>query len=314
MHSTGVAIASLLVAAASVWGIALDPSVAIAVLALAVAIIGVPHGGLDHWTGRRLLRDRFPRLWVSIFFGGYLFVATAVLFGWRFSPSLTAVTFFLLSAWHFGVEDKMSSGPPNFRHHLTAIAVGGLVIWIPSLFQPASFVSVLETVIVGDINLSASTIVQLTQWIALVAVPIAIALTARDLAFGMNRQRAWRNISFGILFATTDVLISFGIYFCGWHSVRGLQRLAQDHDKSLQQLVWSVLPLSAAAVVLAGAGMWFWSSGQGMSDAVSRTLFLSLSAIAVPHLLLHGPIVQRLGTSLRREVKRIDGGSLEVSP
>ena len=203
MHSTGVAIASLLVAAASVWGIGLDPSIAIAVLALSVAVIGVPHGGLDHWTGRRLLRDRFPRLWVSIFFGGYLFVATAVLVGWRFSPSLTAVTFFLLSAWHFGVEDQLSSEPPNFRRHLTAIAVGGLVIWIPSLFQPASFVSVLETMIVGDINLSASTIVQLTQWIALVAVPIAIALTARDLAFEMNRQLAWRNISFGILFATT---------------------------------------------------------------------------------------------------------------
>ena len=38
--------------------------------------------------------------------------------------------------------------------------------------------------------------------------------------------------------------------------------------------------------------MWFWSSGQGVSEATSRTVFVALSAMAVPHLLLHGPITE----------------------
>ncbi len=314
MHSTGVAIVSLLVAATSVRGISVEPWVATAVLALAVAVVGVPHGGLDHLTGRRLLRNRFPKLWVPIFFTVYLLVAACVLVGWSLSPSLTAVTFFLLSAWHFGVEDQMNVGQRNFRHHFLAIAVGGLVIWIPSLFQPANFLSAIETVIVSEIKLSAASVLQMTQWIAMVAVPIAIGVTALDLASGLNVQRSLRNISLGTLFATADVLISFGIYFCGWHSIRGLQSLAREHDKSFRQLFWSVLPLSTAAVVMAGAGMWFWSSGQVMSDAVSRTLFLSLSAIAVPHLLLHGPIAERLSKSLQEDTKRIDDRCVEASP
>ncbi len=101
-----------------------------------------------------------------------------------------------------------------------------------------------------------------------------------------------RNTSFSVLFAVTDVLISFGIYFCGWHSIRGLVRLAKNHGMSPLQLASATAPLSLGAIGLAGLGMWFWSSGQGVSEATSRTVFVALSAMAVPHLLLHGPITE----------------------
>jgi len=54
------------------------------------------------------------------------------------------------------------------------------------------------------------------------------------------------------------------------------------------ELLFAVLPLSLAAIGLAGAATWFSSSGRELSAELSRSLFIGLSAIAVPHLFLHG--------------------------
>ncbi len=40
-----------------------------------------------------------------------------------------------------------------------------------------------------------------------------------------SQVRATLSLSFLLLFAVADPLIGFVIYFCGWHSMRGLFRL-----------------------------------------------------------------------------------------
>jgi hypothetical protein len=73
-------------------------SVLVYVAAVLVAILGVPHGGLDHWTGRRLLASRFRDSWWLMFFPGYLAVGVAVAASWFVFPLATVIGFFLLSA------------------------------------------------------------------------------------------------------------------------------------------------------------------------------------------------------------------------
>ena len=258
-------------------------------LALAVAIVGVPHGGLDHLTGRRLLAARFPRTWALVFFPAYLAVALVVVIGWNVVPLLTALGFFLISAWHFGLEDDHGEFSSKLVRGVVVTSIGGMVIWIPVLTQASQVQSLLMSILPSEFAASAAEIVETTAWIAMVMLPIAAVVIARDFASATSRGRAIRNISFAGMFATADVLLSFGIYFCGWHSIRGLWRLAQENGMSLSQVVRSAMPLSIGAVSLAAIGMWFWSSGQTPSDAITRTLFISLSSMAVPHLLLHGP-------------------------
>ena len=76
-----------------------------AVLALLVALIGLPHGAGDH----RLARSRFePFLgpgWWGVFLVGYLAIAAAVVLGWVVTPAATIILFFFASAWHFGQEE-----------------------------------------------------------------------------------------------------------------------------------------------------------------------------------------------------------------
>lgn len=289
MHSTGVAIACSLVAAASVIGVSVPSSWTLIGLTASIAIVGVPHGGLDHLTGRKLLANRLKSMWPLVFFPAYFTVALLVVAGWFLLPLITAVVFFVISAWHFGFEDDRNRLQSAIADIIASVAVGGLVIWIPMLTQAERVGSILQSIVPSGLSVSVSAIINNSQAMAYVFVPVAVFVIARDVMSG-KLSRALRNTSFSVLFALTDVMVSFGIYFCGWHSIRGLARLARDHGMSPLQLASATAPLSLGAIGLAGLGMWFWSSGQGVSEATSRTVFVALSAIAVPHLLLHGPI------------------------
>lgn len=284
-HSTSITALSLMVATASVFGFAASSSWTLFLLAAAVAIVGVPHGGLDHWTGRELLEVRLGSLWGVVFFGAYLATSAVVAFGWLYVPLATAIAFFIISGWHFGMEDERGEVSHPLARHFSTIAVGGLVVWIPSLVQPDRMSEILRAVVpAGFFKVPA--IILATQAISICMAPVATLIVVRDLITG-KRERAARNFAFALLFALSDPIVSFGIYFCGWHSVRGLHELAKTHHKTLTEIAAAVAPMSIGAIVLALVGMGFWSSGQAVSDATTRTLFISLSAIAVPHLLLH---------------------------
>ncbi len=289
MHTTAAVIACSLVIAASVLGVSVPSSWALIGLSTSIAIVGVPHGGLDHLTGRKLLADRLESRWPLVFFPLYLAVALLIVAGWFLLPLVTAVLFFVISAWHFGLEDDRSQLQSTVADNIASVAIGGMVIWIPMLTQTERVGSILQSIVPAGLSVSVHAIIGTAQAIACVLVPVATLVIARDAARG-EMSRAVRNISFCVLFAVTDVLFSFGIYFCGWHSIRGLVRLAENHGLSPLQLASATAPLSLGAIGLAALGMWFWSSGQGVSEAASRTLFVALSAMAVPHLLLHGPI------------------------
>ena len=291
MHTTGVIVASLSMTVASVIGITI-PSLRVGmVLIVGVAFIGIPHGSLDHLTGRNLLSRQFPKSWSFIFFAAYLAVALIVVLGWYAFPVITAVGFFMISAWHFGLEDErrqLNGGPSE---HLFAIAIGGLAIWIPMLSQPERIRSILAEIIPADLVAAADTAVSLTVGISWILLPIVAIVLTRDLLEGQF-SRVIRNLSFIAMFAFVDVLISFGVYFCLWHSVRGLRRLADEFAMTPAQLAVAAIPMTLGAFLLAALGGFYWSNGQAFTAATNRTLFLALSALAVPHLLLHGPVTQ----------------------
>jgi len=295
LHSIGITALSLVVAAASIFGPPVESVWILISLVAAVAIIGVPHGGLDHLTGRKLLENRFLLPWQFVFFPAYLMTAAVVAGGWFWLPLVTAVGFFLVSAWHFGMEDERPIFQSSLLDHVSALAVGGMIIWVPVLAQTVRITEILETIVPSDL-FSIPRVMLATQLIAYLLLPMATFVIIRDVILH-NWQRFLRNSSFTVLFLFADPLVSFGIYFCGWHSVRGLCRLAKTHRKTALQLAAATAPLTVGAIGLAMVAMWLSSSGTNISDATVQTLFVGLAAIAVPHLLLHGPIGKQLARS-----------------
>ena len=111
----------------------------------------------------------------------------------------------------------------------------------------------------------------------------------RRVLSGLNEIRLslLRIVAFSILFATVDPLISFGVYFCGWHSVLGLAHLRDQFQFSNIELALNLLPISFMAIALFAVGFAVSSTVNLVGPAIVQTLFIGLSAVAVPHLLLH---------------------------
>ncbi len=273
-------------------GYRFDSNAVLWTILLAVCLIGVPHGGLDHKTGRKQFASRWGKYWSIPFFGGYLAISVATVLGWLLNPLITAVAFFLVSAMHFGREDQLVHQPTSPGRVLLDTASGGLVIWIPAVARPAEFQQILEVMIPTGFATSLDAIVYLTKGMALVLIPIALieiayqvgSQSARKLG---GRTRAIRQIILIALFATTPILVSFAVYFCGWHSIRGLRQLMHENQMKLGELGAATIPMSIGAIAMVGLGMWYWNSGRVLSDELTRSLFIGLSALAVPHLALH---------------------------
>ena len=288
-------------------GLTVDPVICVVALGVAVCLIGVPHGGLDSLTGKQWLAPLVGTHWNWLFFSGYLAIAALVVIGWMAVPLWTAILFYLVSAWHFGLEDDESRSRMRVWSHLAAIASGGLVIWIPALCRPLEMQRILEWIVPSSMPTSSGEIVSVAIVLSWIFLPIAIADFGLSVANTASRRlspepRLARNLLLVVLFASTPILFSFGLYFCGWHSIRGLAKLQKEHRMSSRELFLAVLPLSLCAIGMAGVATWFWSSGRELSAELSRSLFIGLSAIAVPHLLLHGVV----GTLPRLEADDID--------
>ncbi|MEN9666111.1 MAG: hypothetical protein RLZZ326_2474, partial [Planctomycetota bacterium] len=107
-----------------------------------------------------------------------------------------------------------------------------------------------------------------------------------------------------LLFAVASPLVSFPIYFCGWHSARGLKRLRRELGESWPELARSLAPLTVGAIALVGLAAWLMLGGTGWNGTLIRATFVGLSAVAVPHLLLHG-VASLCEASARRRTQSL---------
>lgn len=280
------AVALLLVA--SVVGVPISGQVIL--LASLVAVVGVPHGGLDHLVGRVVCRPVFGRVWPIYFFSWYLALAGLVVVGWLSAPIATMTIFFLLSALHFAHTER--------DHPLLSPIFGGMVIWVPMLAQPESVAQSLDwiapTAQADEFRWAIDRV-----WpglVALAGLAGCVWVSRFVLALVQRRPRELAEpltqIGYAGLFALAPVLISFTVFFCARHSARELRHLAEQanpHDPAagLRRVLRVAAPMSLGAVAMTLAGAWLLHDGADVEPAVVRAVFIGLSAVAVPHILLH---------------------------
>ena len=305
MHSLIIIILTSLVLLLQILGVQLPFSMVAAGLAIGVLLIGLPHGGLDQKIGLSLF-SKFPRhIALPMFLASYLLIAAVVILGWVIAPMVTILAFFGLSAWHFGLEEETRERFTMVQR-LSIIARGGMVIWIPAYFQGSVVADLITLILPAGDSFVAEQVVSVIQ----ICSPIALGLLIFDLisAGGIASQPTFalspkylhriRVFAFAVLFATVDPLVSFGVYFCGWHSIRGLAHLRDQFQLTNRDLAWNLLPISSVAIALFAVGFLVSSSVNLIAPALVQTVFIGLSAVAVPHLLLH-IVTDSIGTKVQ---------------
>ena len=221
-----------------------------------------------------------------VFLAAYLGAGGAVVAGWLSLPTITVVLFFLISAWHFG-EDQNYQQPAK-------IVDGGMAIWIPLLFRPTEVAGLLVWVIPNGDPARVAVGVEMAQPLLWAIAIFFIGC----LPFETSVDSAGRKVAFAILFAMLPTLASFTLYFCGWHSTRELAGLAMQADparpwRGLRLVLLAAAPMAALAVAATAVFAAVLAGDRELEPVVVQAVFLGLSAVAVPHILLQAVVRQR---------------------
>ncbi len=298
MHSVAVTLISLALVAASASGFGFSSSVQLLLLTVLVAFLGVPHGALDPFYGGELLRGRCGKAWPLVFTAAYVMVGVLVIAGWLVAPVLTAGLFFVLAAWHFGMEEDYGSETSGSLYWLFATARGGLLIWTLAVCQPDAVGGLMNWVIpVADNGRSAGVVMRSLLVSAWVVLPVAcwdllahLRLPVRNRALSSRLLTVLRVASFVALFAVVEPLVGFVVYFCLWHSIRGLRELREKAAVSWGRLVMLLAPITTVTLMFAVLAAWQGVGAELLPPVIVRTVMLGLSAIAIPHLALHAAV------------------------
>ncbi|SFO59856.1 beta-carotene 15,15'-monooxygenase, Brp/Blh family [Geodermatophilus obscurus] len=269
-------------------------AVAAAALPVAVvgAVLGVPHGAVDHlvpwwWSGGR----HAPRRLLALVVAGYAAAATAAAAALLLVPTPALAAALVLSAVHFGRGEVVAwaeragrpvPGPAADLLPCTAhgLAVVGLLLWRdPATTDP--WVRALSPGI-ADAALGSR-----TAGLVLVAVTVAAAV-ARLLARGRVRDAA-ELVLVAAVFAVVPPLAAFGVYFGLWHAVRHTGRLLDLARAAGGASGWGAAArrlaragaLPSAVALAAVAVLWGLGDVAGLQAQVSVLLALTFPHAAV---------------------------------
>lgn len=279
-------------------------------LAASLLLFGLPHGAVDHLAPSQAAGRPVTRRAMGAVGGLYLLLGGAYAALWAVAPVVAAALFVVLTWVHWGQGDLYALDVLGSDHldgrgvRLGTLVVrGGLPMLVPLLRFPDRYRSVVDAwVALFGRDLHAA-------WLTAPHVRLGLgvafaALTAGTLAVGYRRggSRAWRRDAAETLllwgyFLVVPPLVAIGVYFCVWHSLRHIARLASVDERARAALAHNgplaalgrtgrnAVPLTVVSVcLLVGFGV---VVGVGREPPALAALYLVFIAVlTLPHVVV----------------------------
>jgi len=241
-------------------------------LALAVVILGLPHGALDPWIARH--RGLMQSTW--LFAGQYAGLALLVVAIWWLIPVASLAAFLLFSAWHFA-QDWHRVLPASQRG-----AVGLGLLALPAFAHPEQ-VGLVFGLIASPQAVWLGQALNLVAW---VTTPLMLLI-----ATVLGSQARWSSsmeiVVLIVLAWLTPVLVYFIIYFCFLHSPRHLRLALEGIEGSERNAaILSAAGYTAVTLIFAIPFALILFSINDPEQALLQVVFIGLAAVTVPHMVL----------------------------
>ncbi len=294
----GIAFAGLAVLAALLAGRA-DGPVVLAVLAVAVAVLGVPHGALDPAVAR------FKGLWrgagsLALFLAVYTALTLVALALWWLSPPLALAVFIAISAIHFSGDWSGRLG------RAARLAAGIVIVALPAAAHTETVRAILVTIAPGEGTHAIVDGLAVAGWAGLAALGALVlreALATRAPLADVG-PAALELAAIALLAVVTPPLVFFVLYFAFLHSPRHTVRtLAAMPAHGRRFAIRVAVATTLLTLVYAAIAVALLPAGVAAEPATLRIVFIGLFALTVPHMALAAlpdDGLRRLRARLRR--------------
>jgi beta-carotene 15,15'-dioxygenase len=251
-----------------------DFTTQVVLLAVLVALVGLPHGALDLPIAEAVwpLAKWSRKLG---FVSTYIGITLAVIIAWYLAPWLALVAFLAYSAYHFSADWTGTSGPLR-------LAGGAATIGAPALMHQAEVVTIFA-------QLAPYAAAEFGTNLAAYGGIFALCFLIGGLIF-IPATRGQGAIEQLILWGAALMLpplMFFGVYFCALHSIRHFTTAIVSVPKATQALVTAAI-LSGLVILVATTFVFMTNAAElkFTDKATLQAIFIGLAALTVPHMLL----------------------------
>lgn len=252
-------------------------------LSVAAILIAVWHGAFDGVLAKEALGSRFGAHWKFLFYVAYLALGAGLLLLWWRAPVVALSAFLLYSALHFGTESEREFTPERL---LTGLAAGFVPVAAACHWWPQQVAAIFALMLRGSVESAA--LLTAGGGRSLWPVVTLAALGAfRTQGFAGFTSCALVSTEL-VLFHSCTPVLAFALFFCLWHTPEHLLSTSTDCLGHFQ-------PDRLVRNLRGGFGLWLVSvAGVGVVCALGRhevhryvgVLFIALSALTVPHMVL----------------------------
>ena len=264
--------------------------VSVVVVVIVVALLGIPHGAVDHLAAAEL-GGPFDTSSLRRFAIGYVGVMLAVAVVWLVAPTLALVVFLTVSVHHFGQSDLAYLRLSGARANAVQWSRGLLLVGLPLVAHVDLVSPVIERLGGGNPASWAWLADRWILWSAMLVaqhVVIGWAFVHRHLDRPTLACEAVTVAALSTLFLTADPLIGFAVYFGMWHSLAHLFVLADllgTEPSRLRSLGRLTAPLSAVSVLVVVAVV-IGAVAADRTELIVPLTFVFVSMLTMPHLLV----------------------------
>jgi Brp/Blh family beta-carotene 15,15'-monooxygenase len=258
--------------------IELSNTAGIVALAIAVIILGLPHGALDFAVAKSLNYVNSGRTAITFLLVYTAIAALSILF-WIELPGAALSLFLCISVFHFSADWRVTM-PFYARICLAAIVLSG-----PSVVYASTVLDLFTALLVS--NEVASWIIQAMQLIFGLACMGSIYFVISAFK-GKNVKSGWQVIEWtGLIISSLLLtpLLHFALYFCVLHSPKHLLDVSKIIRVSFVKVIVVSLPFVILTVLLAGI-LFKLIATEDINVGLLRWTFIGLFGLTMSHMLL----------------------------
>jgi Brp/Blh family beta-carotene 15,15'-monooxygenase len=237
---------------------------------LLIVILGVPHGSLDILFARQTYQLVHITKWLK-FLLLYSACSLLIIALWMLAPSLFFIIFLILSAIHFSDDINL---PGN---QLLKLSYGFGIISLPGVMHGAELTKLYTMIIDEGVS---QQIIFISKYLGVFLLSLlAVLIVSKKICM----RTKFEIVAISILFLTTTPILAFTLYFCLMHSARHLirSRFFLVHSNHKEFIFSLILP--TLAVIILGAGIWYFKLTPSVEKDLIQIIFVGLAALTVPH-------------------------------
>lgn len=311
----------LIALAAIVLSLSVPALVTHAELPIALALIlliGIPHGATDHLIFQHLRQAFLGGTRLTQFYLNYLLLMLGYSLLWWASPWAALLLFLGLSVYHFGQSNWnyaafSSQGEALFTYTIW----GALAVFAPLLFhyEEASLI------IAGITGGPPPPLTTGWRWTIFGTLLLTNLWWTVYLAFQFRirpsqLREEWANLFLlSATFFCLPLLLGFTFYFVFWHSLSSILdqiRFFQQHIRTYDWKNYFLQTLPFSLLAIGGLGGMYWLNGRAGLELNIGMLFIFISVITLPHMLLIDRLYDELASE--EQVLKSEENSLAYQP